>query len=89
MNCTALATFGKKTKSHDWFETNFTELNPIIKGMRTTLAEYKQSSNKNLQILRAASSKAQQTARHCTSEYWKELSKNIQTAAIMGSIRGM
>ena len=41
------------------------------------------------EILRAARSKAQQTARRCPNEYWTELSETIQSAAITGKIRGM
>ena len=85
---TALAIFGRKTlKSHDWFEAKMT---PIIEAKHASLAEYKRSpSERNLQILRAARSKAQHTARHCANEYWSELSETIQTAAITGNIRGM
>ena len=51
---------------------------------------YKQSpSERNLQIIRAAKSKVQQTARRCANEYWTQLSQDIQTAAISGNIRGM
>ena len=61
--------------THDWFDA---------------LIEYKQSpSERNLQILRAARSKVQQTARRCANEYWAQLSQDIQTAAITGNIRGM
>ena len=51
---------------------------------------YKQSPNeRNRQILRAARSKVQQTARRCANEYWTQLSQDIQRAAITGNIRGM
>ena len=88
---TALATFGKKSsKSHDWFEAKSAVMTPIIEDKRAALAEYKRtSSERNLQILRTARSKAQQTARRCGNEYWTELSENIQSAAITGNIRGM
>jgi len=91
MHRTALATFGRKTlKSHDWFEAKSAEMTPVIEAKRTALAEYKRSSSeRNLQILRAPRSKAQQTATHCANEYWSELSETIQTAAIAGNIRGM
>ena len=57
---------------------------------RKALIEYKRSpSEMNLQILRAARSKVQQTARRCANEYWTQLSQDIQTAAISGNIRGM
>ena len=88
---TALAIFGRKTlKSHYWFEAKSAEMTPVIEAKRAALAEYKRSpSERNLQILRAARSKAQHTARHCANEYWSELSETIQTAAITGNIRGM
>lgn len=88
---TALVTFGKKTpKSHDWFDAKTTEMTPAIEAKRAALAEYKKTPNeRNLQILRAARSKVQQTARRCANEYWTQLSEDIQTAAITGNIRGM
>lgn len=91
MHRTALATFGKKTsKSHDWFEAKSNVMTPVIEAKRAALAEYKRSPiEKNLQILRAARSKAQQTARQCANEYWTELSDNIERAATAGNIRGM
>ena len=87
---TALATFGKRSsKSHDWFEAKSTVMTLVIEAKRAALAEYKRTpSERNLQILRIAKSKAQQNARHCAKEYWTELSENIQSAAIMGNIRG-
>jgi len=91
MHRTALATFGRKTlKSHDWFEAKSAEMIPVVEAKRTALAEYKRfPSERKLQILRAARSKAQQTARHCANEYWSEFSETIQKAAITGNIRGM
>ena len=91
MHRTALATFGKKSsKSHDWFEAKASEMKPIIEAKRHALAEYKRTpSGRNLQILRTARNKAQQTARRCANEYWTELSETIQTAATTGNIRGM
>ena len=88
---TALAMFERKTlKSHDWFEGKSAEMTPVIKAKRAAVAEYKRSpSERNLQIVRAARSKAQHTARHYATEYWSELSETIQTAAIIGNIRGM
>ena len=88
---TALATFGKRSsKSHDWFEAKSTVMTPVIDAQRAALAENKRTpSERNLQILRIARSKAQQTARRCANEYWTELSENNQSAAITGNIRGM
>ena len=89
--CTALATFGKRfSKSNDWFEAKSTVMTPVIETKRPALAEYKRiPSERNLQILRIARSKAQQTSRRCASKYWTEVSKNILSAAITGNIRGM
>ena len=75
----ALATFGKRSsKSHDWFEAKSILMTPVIEAKRAALAEYKHTPNeRNLQILRTARSKAQQTVRRCANEYWTELSENI------------
>ena len=91
MHRTALATFRKKTsKTHDWFDTKSSEMRLVIEAKRTALMEYKLSpSERNLQILRTAMSKVQQTARRCANEYWTPLGQDIQTAAITGNIRGM
>ena len=91
MHRTSLATFGRKTsKTHDWFNEKSTEMRPVIEAKRTALIVYKQSpSERNLQILRAARGKVQQTARRCAKAYWTQHSRDIQTAAIKGNIRGM
>ena len=88
---TALATFGKRSsKSHDWFEAKSAVMIHVIEANRAAFAEYKRiPSKRNLQILRIARSKDQQTARRCANEFWTELSENIQSAAITGNIRGM
>ena len=87
----AMATFGKKTpKSQDWFDANATEMKPVIEAKRQHLAAYKAVPNEqNLQALRTARNRAQQTARRCANEYWVQLSEDIQLAAITGNIRGM
>ena len=65
-------------------------MTPVIEAKRAAFAEYNRTpSEKNLQILRIARSRAQQTARRCANEYLTELSENIQTAAMTGNIRGM
>ena len=65
-------------------------MTPIIEAKRAAVAEYKRTpSERNLQILRIARSKAQQTARCCANEYWTELNENIQSATITGNFRGM
>ena len=87
----ALSIFGKKTsKLHDWYEAKSSRMTPIIEAKHAALTEYKQSpTEQNLQTLRAARSKVQCIARHCTNEYWTEHSEMIQMAAAMGNIRGM
>ena len=65
-------------------------MRPGIEAKRTALIVYKQSpSERNRQIIRAATSKVQQTARRCANEYWTQYLQDIQTAAITGNIRGM
>lgn len=65
-------------------------MTPVIEAKRAALAKYKRSpSEKTLKTLRAAWSKVQQTARKCANEYWQELSRDIQTAADTGNIKGM
>ena len=80
----------RSSTSHDWFEANSTVMSPVTDAQLAALAEYKHThSERNLQILRTARSKAQQTARRCANDYWTELSENIQSAPITGNIRGM
>ena len=43
----------------------------------------------NLQALKDARRKVQQTARRCANEFWVELSQKIQLAANTGHIHGM
>ena len=91
MHCTVLVTFGKRSsKSNEWFEAKSTVMAPVVEAKRAALAEYKHTpSERDLQIIKIARSKAQQTARHCANEYWTELSEKIQSSAITGNIRGM
>ncbi|XP_068714290.1 uncharacterized protein [Montipora foliosa] len=91
IHTSALAIFGKMTsRSSDWFDAKSAEMTPVIEAKRAALTEYKRSpSEKTLKTLSAARSKVQQTARKCANEYWQELSRNIQTAAETGNIRGM
>ena len=76
MHHTALAVFGKRTsKTHDWLLAKSTEMFPVIDAKPAALIEYKRlPCVKNLQILRAARSRAQQAARRCANEYWTQLS---------------
>ena len=88
---TAVLTYGKKErKNTDWFEASITEMESVIDAKRSALISYKRDpSQRNLQALRAARSKAQQTARRCANDYWLQLSDNIQLASDSGNIRGM
>ncbi|XP_063595354.1 uncharacterized protein LOC134772317 [Penaeus indicus] len=87
----AMTTFGKKTcKSADWFEAHSEEMVPVIEEKQNALTAYKAFPTKrNLQVLRAACSKAQQCARQCANDYWLQLCSQIQLAADTGNIKGM
>lgn len=62
----------------------------VIEAKRTVLTEHIRSpSQKKSQLLSAARNKAQQTARNCANEYWKEIGNTIQAAAISRDIRGI
>ena len=80
IHTSALAIFRKKTsRSSDWFVAKSAEMTPVIEAKWAALTEYKCSpSEKTLKTLRTARSKVQQTA-----------SRNIQTAADTGKIKGM
>ena len=86
-----MTTFGEKTsKLADWFEVHSDQMVPIIEEKRNALAAYKACPSEcNLQALRAARSKVQQSARRCANEYWLQLCSRIQLAADTGNIQGM
>ncbi|XP_069176039.1 uncharacterized protein [Procambarus clarkii] len=88
---TAISTFGKKqNKSADWFEASAEELLPLVEEKRGALSSYKNlPSERNLQTLRTARSRVQQTVRCCANDYWLRLCSSIQTAAAVGNIGGM
>ena len=83
--------FGRKTnKTADWFESHSEVMTPVIGEKRRALAAYKACpSKRNLQVLRAARSKVQQTARRCANDYWLQLCSQIRSAADTGNIKGM
>ena len=55
-------------------------MRPVIEAKRKALIEYKRSpSERNLQILRAARSKVQQTAKRCANDYWTQLSQDTDS----------
>ena len=65
-------------------------MTPVIEAKRAALAEYtRTSSERNLQILKIAKNKAQQTTWRCANEHWTDLSENIQSADITANIRVM
>ena len=68
---TALTTYGKKErKITDWHEANITVMEPVTEAKRYALINFKSDlSKKNLNALRAARNKAQQTARRCATGY--------------------
>ena len=79
----------KTSKSADWFKPH-SELTPVIEAKRNILTAYKaNSSEQNLQILRAARSEVQQCARQCANDYWLQLCSQIQIAADTCNIKAM
>ena len=65
-------------------------MEPVIEAKRTAFLNFKENpSPRNLEDLRKARSKAQQTARRCANNYWLKLSSTIQVASDTGDIRGM
>ena len=63
---------------------------PVTEAKRKALLAYKQNPCPGTRdALRAARSKAQQTARRCANEYWQNLCANIQAAADSGHFKGM
>ncbi|XP_038074903.1 uncharacterized protein LOC119742800 [Patiria miniata] len=57
-------------------------MEPVIEAKRTAFLKYKNNpSTRNLEALRKARGKAQQTARHCANNYWLKLSSSIQAAS--------
>ena len=87
----AVLMYGKRQrKNADWFEANITKMEPVLNTKRTALINYKRDpSQKNLQALRAACRKAQQTGCRCANHYWLQLSGSIQQASDTGNIRSM
>ena len=83
--------YGKKErKNTDWFEESVFTLVPVIDAKRVELIMYKSNpSQQNHRALKAARSRAQQTARCCANNYWLWLSSSIQMASWSGNIRVM
>ena len=61
---------------------------PVIEDKRQHIM-FNLPNPKNLQALKDARKKVQQTARRCANAFWVELSQNFQLAANTGNIRGM
>ena len=87
----AMSTFGKKErKNADWFEAHWDKMEPVTEAKRKALLDYKQNPCPSTRdALKAARSKAQQTARRCANKYWHTLCAKIQSAADCGYTRGM
>ena len=72
----AMAPFGKKERKDaaDWFEACWEEMQPVTDAKRKAMLAHKQNPSPSTRdALRAARSKAQQTARRCANEYWQNL----------------
>ena len=66
------------------------ELQPVTETKRKALLAYKQNPCPGTRdAVRAARSKAQQTARRCANEYWQNLCGNIQAAVDSGHSKCM
>ena len=87
----AMSAFGKKERRNaDWFEAHWVEMEPVTEAKRKALLDHKQKPCPSTRdALKAARSKAQQTARRCANEYWQSLCVRIQAAADCGYTRGM
>lgn len=65
-------------------------MQPVSEAKRQALLAYKQNPYVSTRdALRAACSKAQQTACRCANDYWLSLCSRIQMAADSGNVRGM
>ena len=87
----AIAAYGRRTRRNaDWFEASAAVMEPVIEAKRTAFLKHKEHpSQRNLDALREAKSKAQRVARCCANNYWLELSSTVQVASDTGDIRGM
>ena len=83
--------FGKKErKNADWFEACWEEMQPVTEAKRKAMLAHKQNPSPSTRdALRAARSKAQQTARRYANEYWQNRCAKIQLAADCGHAKGM
>ena len=85
-----MASFGKKErKNADWSEACWEEMQPVTEAKRKAMLAHKQNPSPSTRdALRAARSKAQQTARRCANEYWQNICAKIQLAADCGHSNG-
>ncbi|CAE1247231.1 unnamed protein product [Acanthosepion pharaonis] len=87
----ALTAFRKKYRQNaNWYTAHWDEMQPVSKAKRQALLTYKQNPCISTRdAIRAAHSKAQQTARHCANNYWRNLYSMIEMAANSGNARGL
>ena len=77
------------SKSHYWFEARSLEMTPVFEAKRA-LAEYKRIPNeRNYRFSGLPGARLSRLLGATQTNYWTELSENIQSAAITGNIRGM
>ena len=86
-----MSAFGKKERRNaDWFEAHWVEMEPVTEAKRKALLDHKQKPCPSTRdALKAARSKAQQTARCCANEYWQSLCARIEAGADCSYTRGM
>ncbi|CAE1160498.1 unnamed protein product [Acanthosepion pharaonis] len=85
--------FGKKDRRNaDWYKTHWDEMQPASEAKRQALLAYKHNPCVNTRdAVRAARSKAQQTACHCANDYWLNLwskSRRLPTVEAQEAFQG-
>ena len=89
-NAASLTCGKKQAKTTDWSEAHLDEIQLFIDEKRRALASYKSSSSeRTLQMLRAARSKIQQISRRCANDFWLQLCNHIQVCVDTGNLKSM
>ena len=90
LQCCFADLWQKTDKTAYWFEAHLDGIQPFTDEKKRALAFYKSSSSeRTLQMLKAAQSKVQQISRHCANDFWLQLCNHIQVCADTGNLKGM
>ena len=74
----------------DWFEACWEEMQPVTEAKKKAMLAHKENPFPSTRdALRAARSKAKQTARRCANKYWQNLCAKTQLAVDCGHAKGM